>query len=74
MTTRTLAPTLTVAEIAETNHVHPITVRNWITSGELEAVKLGRHRGAPLRVPLKAWLRFVDARTAAVTTPTEVRE
>ncbi len=33
---------MTVEEIAKQLRVHPRTVRNWITSGELAAIDIGR--------------------------------
>jgi excisionase family DNA binding protein len=35
---------VSVVELAAAMDVHPWTVRRWIKNGELEAVKIGKHR------------------------------
>jgi excisionase family DNA binding protein len=46
---------VSVAELATAMDVHPWTVRRWIKNGELEAVKIGKHR----RITRKAVERFL---------------
>jgi excisionase family DNA binding protein len=48
---------VSVAELATALDVHPWTVRRWIKSGQLEAVKIGKHR----RITRKAVERFLAA-------------
>jgi excisionase family DNA binding protein len=45
---------LTVHELAELFQVHPQTVRNWLTAGQLEFTKLGRR----VRIPRQAAVAF----------------
>jgi excisionase family DNA binding protein len=45
---------LTVAEAAHLVGVHHCTVRRWIASGDLPALKLGMEPKAPVRVPVAA--------------------
>jgi excisionase family DNA binding protein len=52
---------VSVPELAAALHVHPWTVRRWIKNGELEAVKIGKHR----RITRKAVERFLGANVAA---------
>jgi excisionase family DNA binding protein len=42
MVTDTTEKLLTVADVAALLKVHPLTVRRWIASGRLPAVKLGK--------------------------------
>lgn len=35
-------PLLTVAEVADSLRVHPMTVRRWIDNGALTAIRVGR--------------------------------
>jgi excisionase family DNA binding protein len=46
---------VSVVELATAMDVHPWTVRRWIKNGELEAVKIGKHR----RITRKAVERFL---------------
>ena len=50
-------PFLTVAEIAALLKVNPMTIRNWISSGELPAMHVGRR----VRIPRVDFDRFVEA-------------
>lgn len=45
------ADLLSVAEVAEALGVTRVTVRRWISAGELAATKLGPHATSPLRIP-----------------------
>jgi len=47
-------PMLTVSEAATAMRCSPATVRRMISSGELEAVRLGRQQGRSIRVPTSA--------------------
>lgn len=47
---------LTIPLVAELAHVHRSTESEWIGSGALRSVKVGKAR----RVPLDVWLAFVD--------------
>jgi excisionase family DNA binding protein len=48
---------VSVTDLATALEVHPWTVRRWIKNGELEAVKIGKHR----RITRKAVERFLVA-------------
>jgi excisionase family DNA binding protein len=48
---------VSVTELATALDVAPWTVRRWIKNGELEAVKIGRHR----RITRRAVERFLAA-------------
>lgn len=49
---------LTVREVAETLRVHPETVREWIRTGKLRGVRLGKRSG--FRVEEGDLRAFVD--------------
>lgn len=49
----------TVKEIATNLDVSEETVRNWIRSGELKAIDIGRG----YRVPIAEYKRFLEARS-----------
>jgi excisionase family DNA binding protein len=57
---------LSVAQVAAGLSVDKLTVRRWIASGELDAVRLGRGPLARIRVPKMALARFM--RTGRGTT------
>ena len=51
---------LDAVEIGKEWHVHPVTVRKWMSTGELRNRKLGRRR-----VSRRRWVdAFIDGRTA----------
>ena len=50
----------TVQEVADQLNVHPDTVRQWIRSGELEAIDLGGRAG--FRVSESALQKFIRER------------
>ena len=51
---------LTTADVSLTLRVHPNTVRRWIKTGELRAIKFGH--GRTLRVPRAELERFETTR------------
>jgi excisionase family DNA binding protein len=51
---------MTVPEVAAKLAVSPVTVRRWIQSGELEALRLGRSGSAHYRVEQDAVERFLQ--------------
>jgi len=53
----------TVEEVAKALSVHPETVRNWIKSGQLRAMKLGGSAG--YRIPESAFEEFRREREEA---------
>lgn len=53
----------TVEEVANVFSVHPETVRNWIRSGQLKALKLGGAAG--YRIPQSALDQFMRERQDA---------
>jgi excisionase family DNA binding protein len=57
---------VTVAEIAELFKLNQQTVRNWIDSGELPAIRLGSRRVRIRRADLDA---FIEASSTATTDP-----
>jgi len=54
---------LTVKEIAARLRVHPETVRDWIRSGELRGVRLGKRSG--FRVSESDLRAFIESRKPA---------
>lgn len=50
----------TVQEVADQLNVHPDTVRQWIRSGELEAIDLGGRAG--FRISESALQKFIHER------------
>jgi excisionase family DNA binding protein len=62
---------LTVAEIAARLKVNPQTVRNWITRGELRAVRVGARRVRILRADLDAFLAATGATPSPDPSPRE---
>jgi len=57
---------LTVQQVADQLNVHPDTVRQWIRSGELEAIDLGGRAG--FRVSETALDKFIRERKIKPTT------
>ncbi|MBN1935867.1 MAG: helix-turn-helix domain-containing protein [Anaerolineae bacterium] len=57
--------TMTVAEVAEYLHLHPLTVRNLIRKGELPAYKVGRE----WRIDRAALNRWIVEQTERHFTP-----
>lgn len=51
-----------VRDIARAWDVHELTIRRWIASGKLEAVRLGEH--GPVRVSAEELDRFMRAKAA----------
>ncbi|NJO82729.1 MAG: helix-turn-helix domain-containing protein [Blastochloris sp.] len=60
----------TVNEIAERAKVTRTTVYDWMNSGALRFVFVGRHR----RIPLSAWLEFVRPGNPGESTEEERRD
>ena len=54
---------LTVKDIAELLHVHPETVREWIRTGQLRGVRLGKRSG--FRVASGDLQVFIEGRKLA---------
>jgi len=52
---------LTVAEVATRLKVNPQTIRNWITRGEIRAVRVGARRVRILRADLDSFLAATGA-------------
>ena len=59
-TPQALPPMLTVAELAKHLQVDPITIRRWIASGKIPAVKLGKS----YRIPAEAVAQILEGATA----------
>ena len=49
---------LTTAEVAERLGVHPVTVRNWVRSGELPSLRLGHRIRRVSEQDLASFLRI----------------
>jgi excisionase family DNA binding protein len=56
-------PLYTVDDIAKMLNVHPETVRNWIKTGQLRAIKLGGAAG--YRISQSAYEQFLRDREEA---------
>ena len=59
---------MTVAEVAEYLHLHPLTVRNLIRKGELPACKVGREWRID-RAELERWIVERTAQNATSPAP-----
>jgi excisionase family DNA binding protein len=62
----TASPLLTPAEVARILNATPFSVRRWVQSGELEAIRLGSGPNARYRIPEDAVEKFVRATGKAV--------
>jgi len=52
---------LTTAQVAGIVDVHPETVRRWVNSGELRAIRLGPGRQARIRISPEELAAFIRA-------------